>query len=106
MGMQDSGAMICCMSEATTRAFPAFSSQFQANPGTVRGVGGHSCRTLGNVWRVPISIGEGQQAGSVFLCDFRVTEGQTYDVIFGLDLLTTIRAEVDIGRRRVTFSGT
>ena len=105
MGMQDSGAMISCMTEATMRAFPAFSSRFHARPDVVRGVGGHTCRTLGEVRRVPISIGEDQQSGSIFLCTFRVTEGKGYTIIFGLNLLVPLHASIDISRRRITFSG-
>ena len=58
MGMQDSGAMVCCMTAATMRAFEEFASRFTAEEDTIRGVGGITCRTLGEVRKVPVSLGE------------------------------------------------
>ena len=97
--MADSGAMVSCMTQATLAAFPAFQKHFHAAPDLVKGVGDISCKVLGEVRDLAISLGETQEPGSIYFATFRVTQGESYTIILGLDILHPMHAEIRIVRK-------
>ena len=88
--------MVSCMTEATLAAFPAFQQHFHAAPDTIKGVGDITCKVLGKVRDLGISIGESQEAGSIYFVTFRVTQGDSYTIILGLDVLHPMKTEIRI----------
>ena len=76
--MLDTGAMVNCMSHAVIAAFPVLRAYYVEAQDVLRGVGSVRCQVLGELRKVPVSLGGDQAAGSIVLCNFRVIEGSDY----------------------------
>ena len=48
-------------------------------------------------------MGEDQAPGSIAACRLRVTEGQGYQIIFGMDLMVPLHVTVHTGRDEMTY---
>lgn len=47
---------------------------------------------LGELHRVPISLGVKQHDGSLYFANFKVIDGQGYNILLGLDFLEAVDA--------------
>ena len=84
-------------------AFPAFQPYFVAAPDKIKGVGGIACTVFGELRNVPLSLGDDQAPGSIVQGRFRVTEGQGYQIILGMDLMVPLHVTVHTGCDVITY---
>ena len=55
--MLDTGAMVNCMSHAVIAAFPVLQAYYVECQDVLRGVGRVCCQVLGELCKVPVSLG-------------------------------------------------
>lgn len=69
------------------------------------GVGDIGCRVYGELRNVPISLGSFQQTGTAVNANFKVVEGTSYSILFGLDLLVPLNAKIYLKERVLEVAG-
>ena len=93
--------MVNCLPAAVLAAFPVLKTYFVETRDVLRGVGSVRCQVLGELRRVPISLGTDQAPGSIVLCNFRVTEGTDYQIIIGMATLKPLQAVINTSKEEV-----
>ena len=104
-GNIDSGAMVRCVSQIMLDVFPELNQYKHDAPDVMYGVGNMKCRVFGQLMDVPVSLGPLQEPGTVVLANFKIVEGDTYAVLFGLDLLDPICAKICVHEKMLEYRG-
>ena len=91
----DTGAQMSIMSESCAEKCGLSDLIDYRYKGEARGVGKQTI--LGKIWLVDIDIGDGQSIP----CSFTVLKDMDIDMIFGLDMLNSHRANINLNDRKI-----
>ena len=82
--------------EATLRTFLQFLAHFHAEEDVVTGVGEITCKILRHCSRVPVCMGDTQQKKTTYYVNFKVTQVQGYNIIFGYSLVSSMKVNIEV----------
>ena len=97
--MVDSGAMVGAIHAPMLHLYPHLQKYFVAEEERLIGVGDVVCKVFGELHRVPICLSTEQDSSGLYYANFKVTAGQGYSIILGLDLLMKIDADIKLKKR-------
>ena len=97
--------MVGCISKIVVELFPHLKQYMHAATDMLVGVGDIGCKVYGELKNVPISLGPRQVAGTAVAANFKIVEGMSYSILFGLDLLVPLNAKLYLKERVLEISG-
>ena len=88
--------MVGCISIVLLEVLPFLNYYFHPAEDMLLGVGDIGCKVYGELRNVPLCLGTKTEAGTALKANFRVIEGFSYSILFGLDLLVPINGKVHL----------